>query len=85
MENIMADKTLDQDLKLAFKLGTNAFKAGKKSVPAQDQELAKLIHKHSGPVVKNSPVMQLIQMWSAGWHRANLDASVDEAAVLTEK
>jgi hypothetical protein len=55
-------------IKKAKKLGTVAFKKGKKAIPVQDRDLMNLL--------KGLPVGgggdKIIDAWSASWHKANL-------------
>jgi hypothetical protein len=48
-------------------LGTLAFKNGKKSIPAHDSELLKLIG-------ENNCTIDLLNAWINSWHAANLAA-----------
>jgi hypothetical protein len=48
-------------------LGTLAFKSGKKSIPAIDSELLKLI-------AQNDCTTDLLKAWIDSWHAANLAA-----------
>jgi hypothetical protein len=57
-------KLLDQ----AKDIGSAAFKAGKKCIPAHDEEYLKLIK----PSFKMGMYVPLAEMWTKGWHAENL-------------
>jgi hypothetical protein len=79
----MSNENANDDEMKAEALGKAAFEAGKKSVPALDVELMKMV---KGPIGSSIP---LLKAWSKGWHEANLNGEnseeTEECAAATAK
>jgi len=61
-------ENINDKIKKAGKLGTEAFEKGKKSVPAHDKDLMKLI---KGLKVGEGAT-EIMGAWSKAWHKENL-------------
>jgi len=61
-------ENINDKIKKASKLGIKAFKKGKKSVPAYDKELMKLIKELN----VGEGTTEIMGTWSKAWHRENL-------------
>ena len=58
-------------------LGQQAFVNGKKSVPASDTNVMKLVAEYSTSDFSKSHVIQaILSNWSNGWHTANMVADL---------
>lgn len=57
----------------AERLGVEAFKEGRKAIPAHDKRLWVLIQ---GLSRAGQSVLPVLNAWLAGWHGANLNAEV---------
>ena len=68
------------ELKKAYKMGRSAFQKGKKSAPAQDEEVMDWLEGK-----KAEKIYDLLGEWTKGWHDANIEAPVVPKKKVTVK